>query len=194
MMGDDIFCGSVMLPGCCLLLSCGLVGNSTPHDTPLPPWPTLPSLNDPLLYPQSGTYVPDAVEFQFNPTLRSVDSIRIVESAGGDEGEVLNSGAVEVAQKGVCFRFSSDGVKVVEVSGINHMGSAISGRIVFQVQGAGASVKTCMPWAGARTYLRSDPLWVPSELGGGLPAVVDGSGQGPWSFSVEADGRVWSSD
>jgi hypothetical protein len=185
---------TMLLAGFNLLVCCGTGARGRLSDTPLPPWPTLPTLNDPLLYPQSGIQVPDAVEFQFNPTLRSVDSIRIVESSGGDEGELLNGETIEIATRGVCFRFAADGVKVVEVSGINHMGAAIKGRVVFQVQGVGANVKTCMPWSGGRTFSRDNPLWVPSVPGGGLPGVVDGPGSGPWSFPVEADGKTWSSE
>ncbi len=71
-----------------------------------PVLPSLPSLSDPLLYPQLGGIVPDAVEFQFNPTLKSVESIKLEAlTANSVPKELLSSGPFEVLEKGMCFRF-----------------------------------------------------------------------------------------
>jgi hypothetical protein len=143
-----------------------------------PVLPPLPTLDDPLFYPQSGSLVPDAVEFQFNPTLRTIESIKI-ESLGthNESRELLSEGPLSVMEKGVCFRFPSEGNHVVTVSATNHMGVSLRGTVSFVVQGLGSSVKTCLPWTGGRTYLLTDPFWKPNVPGEELPDIGDfGSG------------------
>lgn len=183
---------SAFLVFCCeLFVGCGGTGSSQSADTPLPPWPAFPTLSDPLLYPSNGAWVPDAVEFQFNPTLKEVKSIRVVEGEGSVGGEILSGGSLSILESGVCFRFSAEGQKAVEVRGVNHMGQEIFGQVAFLVQGVGASVKTCTPWAGGRRYALKNPFWTPGSGGTGLPSMGARLGEGPWDFAIRFGNATW---
>ncbi len=157
-----------------------------------PGWPSLPTLSDPLFYPQQGSLVPDAVEFQFNPTLKSIDSITVVFDAQANEPkEILLNGPIFILEKGVCFRFASDGLKTVNISGTNHMGVQVSGKVEFVVQGRGASVKTCLPWTGGRVFSLNDPFWKPNTPGDNLPATDNINLSGHWGNDVRFGNAVW---
>jgi hypothetical protein len=191
-MGASAVCLSSFLASVFFLTSCGKSRSAQLADAPQPNWPSLPTLNDPLFYPQNGSYVPDAVEFQFNPTLKEVNSVKVISLNGTDSEEFLSSGSLAVLESGLCLRFESEGGKVLEVSGVNYMGQVVKGRVQFVVQGQGASVKTCTPWSGARSYSLKDPFWKPSVSGPDLPPT-DGPilVEGPWNFAVRVGNAVW---
>jgi hypothetical protein len=177
------------------ILACSGPNNSKISDSTQPQWPVMPTLDDPLFYPQSGSYVPDAIEFQFNPTLRTIDSVLLISGNESDPQELLTDGAINISERGLCFRYESEGSKTVEVTGTNHMGATIKGRVQFVVQGRGASIKTCAPSPGARTYSLRDPFWKPGSPGPDLPSIdTPTSTNGPWNFAVSWENATWPSE
>jgi hypothetical protein len=157
-----------------------------------PVLPSLPTLDNPIFYPQSGLLVPDAVEFQFNPTLKSVESVRIHSlNTTVESQEILLDGPISAAENGVCFRFSSEGNYAVTVLATNYMGVSLRGTVSFVVQGMGASVKTCLPWGGGRTFSLKDPFWKPTASGDDLPDI-DYFGAGPHQMpEIRFESSVW---